>query len=234
MIFPLNREYQQLLRFLKYYYLLYKLIINQISQKYLKSDFSKNKQIKNNLIESKMSKSPQYIKIAFILFVKLNQMNWLFYFFNNQIYKETGTFPLKINLVFLLSHFIAIFKLHRNQKRLEILFVAILSLLQIEDLYFLIRFDKFKKYYIKDDNKGWIIRYIFALSIITFQILILQANYQTSCFYLVLPRISLVILCYIYQYYLLLGESQLYKIIEQIQLKNLILSSFQMFCFFYL
>ncbi|EWS76388.1 transmembrane protein, putative (macronuclear) [Tetrahymena thermophila SB210] len=232
--------------FLKYQKNSLKFIINQkqkiiIKNKYLKkqkirlinqqtinqSGTSFNLQIDR---ESKMSGLPKQIKIAYFLFVKLNQANWLLWFLNNQIYKETGMFALIINLIFLISHLIIIYILFRKNNKLEILFIFALSLIQLEDLYFLLRFEKFKSYYAQDVNNGWIMRQTFALLITVFQILVFQNIVQINQLHLVLPWITLIYLCNITQHFII-GESQLFIIIQKISIKNVIISSFQLLIF---
>ncbi|KAL4512849.1 hypothetical protein ABPG72_017534 [Tetrahymena utriculariae] len=96
-------------------------------------------------------------KAGFILFVKAIQLNIPY------VIKKDGNMNSNLFLLFWMLIFaipsIRIKKIVQLSK-IELLLIVALETFQIEDLYFLVRFSKFKNYYLKDDENGWLFRYI--------------------------------------------------------------------------
>ncbi|EWS74940.1 transmembrane protein, putative (macronuclear) [Tetrahymena thermophila SB210] len=176
-----------------------------------------------------------YFKIFYILFVRANQINWLLWLINNEFYKLIPwmLFTLIYFLIVSIYSMIA-YQGVFNFGVFEFLLVTLLKIFSVEDLYFLIRFKKFKSYYTSYENNGLLLRYttmLFCLFIQFYAILFTINPYDTSCLYLILPIISFSFLSYMFQLAVTLQELQIYKLISQIKLKNLLTSSFQSLVF---
>ncbi|KAL4499193.1 hypothetical protein ABPG72_006779 [Tetrahymena utriculariae] len=121
-----------------------------------------------------------------------------------------------------------------NIQKLELIFVPILQILFIEDIYYLIRFDKFSQYFKEDNNDGWFIRYIIMICSFIPQLipmLILLDLNNKECLFIVLPIISIVYLCYLAQNYIVIKEVEIFKIQMLISYPRVLITSIQSFTF---
>ncbi|KAL4454712.1 hypothetical protein ABPG74_021917 [Tetrahymena malaccensis] len=121
-----------------------------------------------------------------------------------------------------------------NMHKLELIFIPILQILFIEDIYYLIRFDKFSQYYKEDNNEGWFIRYIIMISSFIPQLipmLIMLDFSKKECLFIVLPILSIVYLCYLAQNYIVIKEVEIFKIQMLISFPRVLVTSIQSFTF---
>ncbi|EAR97857.2 transmembrane protein, putative (macronuclear) [Tetrahymena thermophila SB210] len=174
-------------------------------------------------------------QLGFILFVRALQVNCIWWLIYQQIYQNV--LWMSYVLIYFLIGATVTFKYYvqrLNVQKLELIFVPILQILFIEDIYYLIRFDKFSQYFKGDDNDGWFIRYIIMICSFIPQIipmLIMLDLNKKECLFIVLPIISIVYLCYLAQNYIVIKEVEIFKIQMLISYPRVLITSIQSFTF---
>ncbi|EWS74350.1 transmembrane protein, putative (macronuclear) [Tetrahymena thermophila SB210] len=173
-------------------------------------------------------------KFGLALFVKANQLNCLLFFLNKEELYSYWQIAFHIAICFLS---IKRAKNILNLKGAEYYLVFALEILQIEDFYFLIRYNKYKVYFNQNDSEEWFYRQICLLDSqhLYFLLMLTQQfniNEKMDCFQAFISILSFVYLDCFLQLKAVFTKIKAQECIELISPRYVIYPTIQAFIFY--